>query len=100
MTTIISFIIVIGVIVTVHELGHFIAAKLSGVRVDVFSIGYPPKMFSKQIGETEYQVAWIPLGGYVKMAGMMDESFDKDFDPKDPKGFCWGKTSPNISCNF
>ncbi|MDP8239298.1 MAG: RIP metalloprotease RseP [Candidatus Hatepunaea meridiana] len=87
MTTIISFIIVIGIIVFVHELGHFLAAKLSGVRVETFSLGFPPKMISKKIGETEYQLAWIPIGGFVKMTGMLDESFDDDYDPKDPKGF-------------
>jgi len=87
MTTIISFIIVIGIIVFVHEFGHFIAAKLCGVRVEIFSLGFPPKMIGKKVGETEYQLAWIPLGGFVKMTGMLDESFDEDFDPDDPKAF-------------
>jgi len=72
--TLASFIVVLGVIIFVHELGHFIAAKLVGIRVDTFSLGFPPKLFSKKIGETEYVLAWIPLGGYVKMAGMVDES--------------------------
>ncbi len=87
MFTILSFIVVIGIIVFVHELGHFLAAKMSGVRAEVFSLGFPPKIFSKKYGETEYQICWIPLGGYVKMSGMMDESFDDDFDPNDPRGF-------------
>ncbi len=87
MTTILSFIVVIGIIVFVHEFGHFIAAKLSGVRVEIFSLGFPPKMIGKKIGETEYQIAWIPLGGFVKMSGMIDESFDEDFDPNDPRTF-------------
>lgn len=87
MTTVISFIIVIGIIVFFHELGHFLAAKLAGVRVEVFSLGFPPKMISRKYGETEYQIAWIPLGGYVKMSGMLDESFDDDFDKDDPRGF-------------
>ncbi len=86
-TTVVSFIIVLGIIVFVHEFGHFLAAKLSGVRVEVFSLGFPPKMLSRRIGETEYQIAWIPLGGYVKMTGMLDESFDRDFDPNDPRCF-------------
>ncbi|MFH0765777.1 MAG: RIP metalloprotease RseP [Calditrichota bacterium] len=85
--TLISFIIVIGIIIFFHELGHFITAKLSGVRVETFSLGFPPKMIGKKIGETEYQIAWVPLGGYVKMAGMLDESFDEDFDKNDPRGF-------------
>ncbi len=87
LTTIVSFIIAIGIIIFIHEFGHFLAAKLSGVRVEVFSLGFPPKIFSRKMGETEYQLAWIPLGGYVKMSGMIDESFDEDFDPNDPRGF-------------
>ncbi|MCX6640097.1 MAG: RIP metalloprotease RseP [bacterium] len=74
--TILAFIIVLGVIIFVHELGHFLAAKLVGIRVETFSLGFPPKMISKQVGDTEYVIAWIPLGGYVKMAGMIDESMD------------------------
>lgn len=74
--TLIAFIIVIGVIVFVHEFGHFIAAKLVGIRVERFSLGFPPKVVSKRIGDTEYCISWIPLGGYVKMAGMVDESLD------------------------
>lgn len=74
--TLLAFIVVIGIIIFVHELGHFIAAKLVGIRVETFSLGFPPKMVSKKIGETEYVLAWIPLGGYVKMTGMVDESLD------------------------
>ncbi len=74
--TLAAFIVVLGVIIFVHELGHFIAAKLVGIRVETFSLGFPPKMASKKVGDTEYVLAWIPLGGYVKMAGMIDESLD------------------------
>ncbi|MCK4411957.1 MAG: RIP metalloprotease RseP [Candidatus Eisenbacteria sp.] len=76
MLTMLAFILVIGIIIFVHELGHFLAAKSVGIRVETFSLGYPPKMIGKQVGETEYRVGWIPLGGYVKMAGMIDESMD------------------------
>jgi regulator of sigma E protease len=76
MTSILSLIVVLGVIIFVHELGHFLAAKLVGIRVEVFSLGFPPKMIGKKIGETEYILSWIPIGGYVKMAGMVDESLD------------------------
>ena len=113
MTTILAFIIVLGVIVMVHELGHFFAARSVGVRVDRFSIGFPPRLMTvtsvpngfeiklffyrkdqdgkiswgpiynwavKKPGRTgtgtEYCLAIIPLGGYVKMAGMIDESMD------------------------
>lgn len=78
-TTAFYFVITIGVLVFIHELGHFLAAKLFGMRVDRFSIGFPPRAFGKKIGETDYCVSWIPIGGYVKIAGMIDESFDTDF---------------------
>ncbi len=75
---IIGFVAVVGVVVFVHELGHFLAARLMGVRVEVFSIGMPPRMVGIQKGETEYRIGWIPIGGYVKIAGMIDESMDED----------------------
>jgi regulator of sigma E protease len=59
----------VGLIICLHELGHFLMAKKNGVRVEVFSIGFGPTIFGFRRGETEYRVAWIPLGGYVKMAG-------------------------------
>ncbi len=74
--TILAVLIVIGGVVIAHELGHFVFAKLTGMRVEVFSIGFPPKIISKKIGETEYQLSAIPLGGYVKVSGVIDESFD------------------------
>ena len=74
MLTIAAFIFVLGVLIFVHELGHFLAAKAVGVGVPRFSIGFGPATpikFTK--GETEYQVAWIPLGGYVKMASKEEQ---------------------------
>src|SRR5512138_3863450 len=79
------FVVVLGVLIFVHEFGHFISAKIFGMRVDRFSIGFPPRAFGKQIGETDYCVSWIPIGGYVKIAGMIDESFDTDFLSKSPE---------------
>lgn len=79
------FIVTLGVLVFVHEFGHFIAAKLCSMRVDRFSIGFPPRAFGKQIGETDYCVSWIPIGGYVKIAGMIDESFDTEYLSKEPQ---------------
>ena len=55
-------------LVMIHELGHFFAAKLMGVRVEKFSIGFAPTVYSFQYGETEYAIGMIPLGGYVKMS--------------------------------
>lgn len=79
LNTVFYFVITIGVLVFVHELGHFLAAKLTGMRVDRFSIGFPPRAFGKKIGDTDYCISWLPIGGYVKIAGMIDESFDTDF---------------------
>ncbi len=69
MVTIISFLVVLGILVFVHEFGHFIAAKRAGVYVETFSLGMGPKLVKKRIGETEYCISAIPLGGYVKMKG-------------------------------
>jgi len=68
-TSILAFVFVLGVLVFVHELGHFLAARRIGVRVLVFSLGFGPKLLSFKRGDTEYCVSAIPLGGYVKMAG-------------------------------
>ncbi len=67
--TILYFVIAIGILILVHELGHFLVAKKSGIRVEKFSIGFGPKIVGFTMGETEYKIAPIPLGGYVKMTG-------------------------------
>ena len=67
--TILVVVVVLGIVIFVHELGHFLAAKAIGVQVLRFSIGFGPPILSWRRGETEYWLAWIPLGGYVKMAG-------------------------------
>jgi regulator of sigma E protease len=69
MTTVIAGILMLGVLVFVHELGHFVVAKLCGVKVLKFSLGFGPRLASRRHGETEYQVCAIPLGGYVQMLG-------------------------------
>ncbi len=73
---ILSFIFVLGLLIFVHELGHFAVAKWCGIRVETFSLGFPPKMIGFRKGETEYCISWIPLGGYVKMAGEKPEEED------------------------
>ncbi len=67
--TLVYFIILLGVLIFVHELGHFIAAKLMGVRVVTFSLGFGPRIVGKKIGDTDYRLSAIPLGGYVRMMG-------------------------------
>ncbi len=71
MSTVIELLIVLGIMVLVHEFGHFAVAKLCGIRVEVFSIGFGKRLFGFRRGETEYQISAIPLGGYVKMSGEM-----------------------------
>ena len=83
MITIISFILILGFLIFIHEMGHYLAARHVGVRVETFSIGFPPRAISKKYGETEYVLSWVPLGGYVRLFGqnMNDE------DPKDPRNY-------------
>src|ERR1700751_542213 len=69
LTAIVSMLIVLGIMVLVHEFGHFIVAKWCGVRVEVFSIGFPPRLFGFRRGDTDYRISLLPLGGYVKFAG-------------------------------
>ncbi len=75
--TILATIIVLGVLIFVHELGHFAAAKMVGVEVQRFSIGLGPRLFGFRRGETEYVLSAVPLGGYVKMGGMDDEVMER-----------------------
>ncbi len=63
------FILILSLLIIVHEFGHFIAARLNGVAVEQFSLGFGPLLFKIKKGDTEYKINWIPLGGYVKMAG-------------------------------
>ncbi len=78
----ILFVIILGIIVLVHEFGHFIWAKISGVYVYEFAIGMGPKIFGKKFGETEYSLRAIPIGGFCQMAG---EDLDDDKDKEIPK---------------
>ena len=77
---IIIFILFLGPLIFFHELGHYLFARLFGVRVETFSIGFGPKLFRRMLGETEWTVSAIPLGGYVKMAG--DNILEKDQVPR------------------
>ncbi len=71
--SILAGVLVLGVLVMVHELGHFLAAKASGIRVEEFSIGFWPRVVGVRKGETDYRISALPIGGYVKMAGMSYE---------------------------
>ena len=91
LTTVLSAIFVLGLLVFIHELGHFLAAKRMGIRVERFSLGFPPKMIGKTIGDTEYCISWIPLGGYVKMAGEQP-----DADEGEQQGEPWEFQSKSV----
>ena len=96
-TVAVEFAIVLGIMVLVHEFGHFAVAKLCGVRVETFSIGFGPRLIGFRHGDTDYRLSLLPLGGYVKMAGdnpaeerrRLDESIDLHGDPHphDPAEF-------------
>ena len=73
--SIVAFLFVLGVMIFVHELGHHIAAKLLGIRVDVFSLGFGRRLIGFKRGDTDYRISLLPLGGYVKMAG---ENYDEE----------------------
>ncbi len=75
------------ILVGVHEMGHMLAAKWFGMRVEKFSIGFPPKIFGKKIGETEYMLGAVPLGGFVKITGMVDESLDTESLKQEPQPY-------------
>ena len=70
---ILPLVVVLGVLIFVHEAGHFIAAKAMGIQVLRFSLGFGKPLLLVRRGETEYCISWLPLGGYVKMAGLEDE---------------------------
>jgi len=75
----------LSILVGLHELGHLIAAKVFGMRVEKYSIGFPPKLFGVKMGETEYSLGALPLGGFVKISGMIDESLDTSQMKSEPK---------------
>ena len=83
METLLAFLVFIGILILVHEFGHFIVAKAFGVKVEVFSIGFGPPLIRKKWGETVYQIALLPLGGYVKMYGEEDTPEAR----QDPRSF-------------
>src|SRR4030065_2442268 len=74
-----TFLAVLGIIVLVHEFGHFVAARLMKIRVEVFSFGFGKRLFGKKIGATDFRVSLVPVGGYVRMAG------EEESGPQQPR---------------
>jgi regulator of sigma E protease len=84
---IIQFILSLSILIVIHELGHFLTARYFKTRVEKFYLFFNPwfSIFKKKIGETEYGIGWLPLGGYVKISGMIDESMDKEQLKQEPQ---------------
>jgi len=88
--------VLLGILIIVHEIGHFVAARLAGVTVERFSIGFGPRILTMKRGGTEYAISLIPLGGYVKMAGM-DPTEDNGDEPPGPNTLAGSPRSANRS---
>ncbi len=84
LTSTLWVLLALTLLIFIHELGHFLTAKYFGMRVERFSIGFPPTIFGRKYGDTEYAVGATPLGGYVKISGMIDESLDTDHVEEEP----------------
>jgi len=76
--TLFAFTVVLGIIVLVHEFGHFIAARIVGVRVETFSFGMGKRIIGRKFGDTDFRISILPIGGYVKLSG------EDDYDKSDP----------------
>ncbi len=107
--SVVSVVVAITILVFVHEMGHFLAARLFRIRIDRFSIGFPPTIFKRKVGDTEWAIGATPLGGYVKIAGMVDESMDTEFADKEPEPWeyrskpLWQRgivISAGVACNL
>jgi regulator of sigma E protease len=90
----------LGGVIAVHELGHFLFAKWNGIRVDIFSIGFGPKIWSRKYGETEYCLSIVPLGGFVKIYGQDPEEVAADTDPRPDRSFSHKSLGAKVAVLF
>ncbi len=95
-----AIVTLLGGVIAIHEFGHFIFAKWAGIRVDMFSIGFGPKLWSRKWGETEYILSLIPLGGFVKIYGQDPEELANDPEPKPERAFVKKSLPQKISVLF
>ncbi len=82
LVTIVAFVLVFTGIILAHELGHFLAAKMSGVKVEEFGLGYPPRIWGKKFGETVYSINALPFGGFTKLSGEEDPKAERSLASK------------------
>ena len=87
----IIFVVALSILVLVHEFGHFIAARKTGVKVEEFGLGLPPRIIGKKIGETIYSLNWLPIGGFCKMLGEDLTDSVKDFGKNKEESFQYKK---------
>jgi len=93
---ILQFLVGLGLVIFVHELGHFTVAKIVGIRIEQFALGFGPRLFGFKRGETDYRVNIVPMGGYVKMTGQEDLGVLREDDERDPRSF----SNKSISARF
>lgn len=98
--SILPFLFILGFCVTIHEFGHFLLAKIFGIAVEKFSIGYGPPLIRKKIGETDFRIAYFPLGGYVKMAGEEEGKILKPGDDMNPETEDTGESAMTAANNL
>jgi regulator of sigma E protease len=96
--TAVAFIVVLTILVLIHELGHFFVARFIGVDVEEFGLGLPPRIWGKKIGAVMYSVNWLPIGGFVKLAGEdEDDESRKGLTQKNAKHFFWARSKKERS---
>jgi regulator of sigma E protease len=95
-----AIVTLLGGVIAVHELGHFLFAKWAGIRVDTFSIGFGPRLFAKKFGETEYCLSLVPLGGFVKIYGQDPDELESDPTPAPDRAFSRKPLGAKISVLF
>src|SRR3989344_5918055 len=90
--TALVFFLILSILVVIHELGHYAVARFIGVEVEEFGFGLPPRIWGKRIGKTIYSLNWLPIGGFVKLAGEDEETEGHQVKAKNKKKYFWART--------